>query len=512
MSRNKQLFSFKNKFCISAHDQSGIALPLVLMVLIVLTILGTAGWTASQSSLKQSSLLETNLQCKYLARSAVDATKEAWTAKWIEDPDSVPVSQTFYNKYDETDKKFVQATEGEYNSQDYVIKTVQTYSDGICTITSTAKIGTKTATVKAVSEKLTDTDVSGITDPWYKLNDYNVSIRIRIIPGIWEIGFDLPRWSEWSIMPGSVSQTITDDEGLEYNATYHTTEGKVVIQTDGGRQLFANGTVLEDLKQKTGQTVLGLTDQTLDSFLFILDMFLYRDNIHDLTNALGGNAPFNYSVTGLQAKRIDFECPVNLYWNSSVMPNNIDDWIRDGLRTLGLENLGYFPNPHSLIVSAEIINFTGDLIIGNSAFGNLTLSLPPGGGIPGDEVYRAVAKQNAARNPADRVNLDLIHKDAKYGVVRFGGKVKVEYDTSYANNASLVNGKIFFFCPPDGKALSIGTEPTTFSEINERFGLNITVGPTVEDTRFQTLINKGYLIPASQNDMQNYRNVVFHYE
>ena len=180
------------------------------------------------------------------------------------------------------------------------------------------------------------------------------------------------------------------------------------------------------------------------------------------------------------------------------------------MRTLGLENLGYFPNPHSLVVSAEVINFNGDLTIGNSAFGNLTLSLPPGGGIPGDEVYRAVAKQNTARNPADRVNLDLIHKDAKYGVVRFGGKVKVEYDTSSANNASLVNGKIFFFCPPDGKALSIGTEPTTFSEINERFGLNITVGPTVEDTRFQTLINKGYLIPASQNDMQNYRNVVFH--
>lgn len=510
MSRYNELFGSIKEFYISTYDQRGIALPLVLMLLIVLSILGTAAWTASQSSLKQSSLLETNLKCKYLARSAVDATKEAWTAKWIEDPDSVPVNQTFYNKYDETAKKFVSATEGDYNSGDYVIKTVLTYQDGICTITSTAKIDTKTATVKAVSEKLTGTDVASTADPWYKRYDYNVSLNIWV-PIIGTIEIKLPQWSEWSIMPGTISQTITDDKGMEYNATYHETEGKVVIQT-GGSQLFANGTVLEDLKKKTGQTLLGLTSQTIDSFIFIFDMIRYRNNVHGLINALGDNAPFKYSVTGLQAKRIDFECPVNLYWNSSVMPNYIDGWIRDGLSLLGLENLGYFPNPHSLVVSAEVINFNGDLTIGNSAFGNLTLSLPPGGGIPGDEVYRAVAKQNTARNPADRVNLDLIHKDAKYGVVRFGGKVKVEYDTSSANNASLVNGKIFFFCPPDGKALSIGTEPTTFSEINERFGLNITVGPTVEDTRFQTLINKGYLIPASQNDMQNYRNVVFHYE
>ena len=64
------------------------------------------------------------------------------------------------------------------------------------------------------------------------------------------------------------------------------------------------------------------------------------------------------------------------------------------------------------------------------------------------------------------------------------------------NQVSLVNGKTFFFRPMNDQALSIGTEPTTFSEINERFGLNITVGPTVDDTLFQTLINKGYLIPA----------------
>lgn len=512
MSRYNELFSSIKEFYISTYDQRGIALPLVLMLLIVLSILGTAAWTASQSSLKQSSLLETNLKCKYLARSAVDATKEAWTARWIEDPDSVPVNQTFYNKYDETAKKFVAATEGDYNSGDYVIKTVLTYQDGICTITSTAKIDTKTATVKAVSEKLTGTDVASTADPWYKKERYEVGISI------FEVSIPLTDWQAWSITPGTVSQTITDDKGMEYNATYHTTEGKVVITTDGspdGSPLFANGTVLEDLKKKTGQSVLGLTSQTIDSFRFIFNMVTYQDDTKKILDRLGDNAPFNYSVTGLQAKRIDFECPVNLYWNSSVMPNNIDGWIRDGLRTLGLENLGYFPNPHSLIVSAEIINFTGDLIIGNSAFGNLTLSLPPGGGIPGDEVYRAVAKQNAARkaanNPNDPVvDLSLIDKNAKYGIVRFGGTVEVEFDN--INQVSLVNEKTFFFRPMNDQALSIGTEPTTFTEINRRFGLNITVGPTVDDTLFQTLISKGYLIPATQNDMQTYGNVVFHYE
>ncbi len=504
MSRNKKL-SLKRKLSVSAYNQSGIALPLVLMLLIVLSILGTAAYTASQSSLKQSSLLETNLKCKYLARSAVDATKEAWTAKWIEDPDSVPVNQTFYNKYDETAKKFVSATEGDYNSGDYVIKTVLTYQDGICTITSTAKIGDNTATVKAVSEKLTDTVVSGTADPWYKKERYEVGISI------FGVSIPLTDWQAWSITPGTVSQTITTN-GMKYNATYHTTEGKVVITTDGS-PLFANGTVLEDLKKKTGQSVLGLTIQTVDSFRFIFNMVTYQNDIKKILDRLGDNAPFNYSVTGLQAKRIDFECPVNLYWNSSVVPDI--EWIRDLLRLGGLDNFGYFPNPHSLIISAEVINFNGKLTIGNSAFGNLTLSLPPGGGIPGDEVYRAVAKQNAARkaanNPNDPVvDLSLIDKNAKYGIVRFGGTVEVEFDN--INQVSLVNGKTFFFRPMNDQALSIGTEPTTFTEINRRFGLNITVGPTVDDTLFQTLISKGYLIPATQNDMQTYRNVVFHYE
>ena len=67
-------------------NESGIALPLVLMIMLILILFGTTAYTASQSSLKQSKNLEKNLECKYLARSAVDATKEAWTSKWIRQP------------------------------------------------------------------------------------------------------------------------------------------------------------------------------------------------------------------------------------------------------------------------------------------------------------------------------------------------------------------------------------------------------------------------------------------
>jgi Tfp pilus assembly protein PilX len=437
MSRNKQLFSFKNKFCISAHDQSGIALPLVLMVLIVLTILGTAGWTASQSSLKQASALRPHLQAEYLARSAVDATKEAWTARWLANPAEIDEDEsvTFYTSYDHNTDEFKEETAAN-KDQDGVITTVQEYNAdaGVCTITSSVKVGRRSATVKARSEKVTNTNVSNSSgEPWYDLQEYE-----HWLVGSWWT------WHDWSILPGPDEETITDDDGKTYDATYHHTEGIVVIRTDD-----SNSTLYANI------------------------------------------SPDEFNITGLQAKRIEFECPLNLYFNTSNS---------EVLNT---------PNPHSLVLSAETIVFKQRLVIGDSSFGNLSLALPPGAGLPGNIVYKQVAEANTKRNTG-KVDLDLIDLDARYGVVKFsavdirGSLIGHGQDNDYR----LIENKAFFFRAMDDKALNIGTEPNTFSRIADFF--NIT--DTENDCRFKTLLDKGYLIPATSDDVESYYDILFFYE
>ena len=149
-------------------NDSGIALPLVLMLLVVITLLGTAAYTASQASLKQTTMLRPNLQAKYLARSAVDATIAAWTDEWINSPGSAPAEAHFFTRYDDAADNFVAATDAEAG-QDKVIETTQTYDDttGICTITANATVDGKTAAVTAVSEGLV-TERILIDHPWYE--------------------------------------------------------------------------------------------------------------------------------------------------------------------------------------------------------------------------------------------------------------------------------------------------------------------------------------------------------
>ena len=503
---------------IHLKNESGLALPLVLMIMLILILFGTAAYTASQSSLKQSTNLEKNLECKYLARSAVDATKEAWTSKWIANPETVPTDETFYNKYDATSESFVPATAAEYGN-DYVIKTEQVYNSGtgLCTITSTARIGNHSGTVKAVSEKLTNTNVTGIgSDSWYENHKYQTQISFWVpILGDQTVLFD--PWYKWSIMPGSVKKTVYDDKGLSYDATYHESEGTVVIQTDSNNTkiLYANGTLQEYIQNKTGNTLLGIAENSLKTLFSLFEIVFKPQSLVQLLQK--DDTPINYSVTGLQAKRIEFKCPVNLYYNSSVFPDYIPDWARELLALIGLGNLGFIPNPHSLILSAEVIDFNKDLTIGDSSFGNLTISLPPGGGIPGDEIYRAVAKQNAVRKKANNANdpvvdLRLIDKDAKYGIIHFGGTVKTENRTLGQNIPSLLANKTFYFRPMDNQTLSIGTEKTTFTLLYDRFGSIFQLGDLVEDTTFQTLLDKGYLIRASNDSLNRDGTVVFHYE
>lgn len=457
-------------------NSSGIALPLVLMLLVVFTLVGTAAYTASQSSLKQSARLNPNLQCKYLARSAVDATKEAWTAKFLDDPNKYTASgasdetNTFYTRYYSSDNEFKEepaANEG----KDGVIKTVQTYkaSAGVCTITSTVSIGSHSATVTAESEKLKDTDVSASGESWYEYHEYESRIT------------EYWNWHNWTILPGSTKQTVTDKNGQKYVATYHVSEGIVEITTGTGpwpydSTLYANGTLREDIdtkKWKWGDVIAfinAITSADKAGIIPLLDTWGIR-----------------YSVTGLQAKRINFNCPLNLYYNTSLLP---------------LGKLSPFLNPHSLIVSAETIIFEQQLIIGDSAYGNLTLSIPPGTGIPGEVVYKRLGDANAT--PSDKAKVDLT---AKYGLVKFSD-VKIENSFDSKNNPNLIKNQAFFFRTMDEKVLSIGTEPNTFSVLANFFGWT----KTENDCQLGTLLEKGYLIPATKDDVATYYDVLFFYK
>lgn len=436
MSRDKKLFSLKRKFCLS-YDQRGLALPLVLMLLIVLSILGTAAWTASQSSLKQAAMLKPQLQAKYLARSAVDATKEAWTAKWLANPAEIDEDEsvTFYTSYDHDTDEFKEETAAN-KDQDGVITTVQEYDAdaGICTVTSSVTVKGRSATVRARSEKVTNTNVSDSSgEPWYSLQEYE-----HWLFGSWRT------WHDWSILPGPEEEIITDDDENTYDATYHHTEGIVVIRTgNSNTTLYAN------------------------------------------------ISPDTFNITGLQAKRIEFECPLNLYFNTSNS---------EVLNT---------PNPHSLVLSAETIVFKQGLVIGDSSFGNLSLALPPGAGIPGDVVYKKVAEANTKRS-TDKVDLDLIDLDTRYGVVKFS-TVEIKGSlggNNESNDCKRINNKPFFFRTMDDKALNIGTEPNTFSDIADFIGIT----DTVNDCRLKTLLDNGYLIPATTDDIDSYYDVLFFYD
>lgn len=391
-------------------NDSGIALPLVLMLLVVFTLLGTAAYTASQSSLKQAARLNPNLQCKYLARSAVDATIAAWTDEWINRPNTAPTEALFYTKYDDATDNFVAATNAEAG-QDKVIETTQTYDDttGICTITASATVDGKTATVTAVSEGLVVEQNAQLDNPWYEYHEYEHHF----------FGFTWYTY-DYMILPNPDSnETTTDKDGRSYLASYHYVDGIVNLAAPDNNVVYLDA-------RETG-----------------------------------------YSVIGFQAKRIIYNSPLDLYAMNSALA------------------LLY---PQILIVSAESIDFNQTITIGDSAHGNLSLHLPDGFGISGEKVYHEVSSANQSK-----VNLT-----AKYGLVSFS---TVIINGSFGNNGqpndkNLIQNQTFYFRhPDDADVLNIGTEPGTFSWLEDLFGWTV----SEDDFRFQALLDKGYLIPAPNN-------------
>lgn len=457
-------------------NEHGIALPLVLIILVLFSILSIAAYNASQSSLLQAQRLNPNLRCKYLARSAVDATIEAWSDKWMANPASAPTDETFYTSYNYTSDEFLEDTSAN-EGKDGVIKTEQDFdkTTGICTITSSVKIGTHSATVTAKSEKLIDPGVGGLTNPWYDEVEYE------------SLFFGAGSWKKWSIIPNpdpNYCKNKTDKEGHEYYGTYYVTDGIVNIQlTNASDVLYANGTLREDLLSLSAADYAEMITK-----LIALEMPLTKNGIR-------------YNVTGFQAKCITFKNPLNLYLNTSVG--------RDALLSPHYKILD-LPNPHSLIVSAETIVFDNTITIGDSYFGNLTLSLPPGSGISGEKVYHMVAD-------ADKPIVKQ-HLSDKYGLVTFKN-VDIRgslIGNGQENDPKLISGKTFFFRPvflktADGEtnSLNIGTESNTLNNLTDWLGIS----KTENDFRFKTLLSKGYLVPAPGTiSAETKYDVLFMYE
>lgn len=397
MSRYNELFSSIKEFYISTYDQRGIALPLVLMLLIVLSILGTAAWTASQSSLKQAAILNPQLQAKYLARSAVDATISAWTEEWYADPNNVTTSAHFYTRYDDSTNEFVKSNASE-STKDKFIETTQTYdsSTGICTIISKATVKGKTAQVQAISEPVYS--VTSTPSLWVK-ND-------TIQPNL-----------------DSNYNYSKRKNGVNYYSSYHYSDGVVTVNTSKSN----NTLYLDNATQYNGHRV---------------------------------------NLIGYQAKKIIYNCPVDLYGRTMHL---IPDYDR----------------VYAHIVTAEQIWFMKNITIGDGRYGTLILNLPEGKGIPGQIVYQKV-KNN--KNVRDKVDLD-----ARYGIVRFAGVTVRGSLFDSENYDDNIRDRTFYFREPDGEdVLIIGMEPHTLSEAADWLGIT----NTGRDFRLQKLLQKGLLIPA----------------
>lgn len=411
MSRNKKL-SLKRKLSVSAYNQSGIALPLVLMVLIVLTILGTAAWTASQSSLAQATRLEPAKRAEYLARSAVDATKEAWIVAWLNNSATVPTSADFYTRYDESSDQFVNVPSADIGSHPDIIHTTLAYntSTGICTVEATATVAGISRQIRAVSEELNETSNAELDPPWYIVERESFLW--------WE-------WNEYYIK-GDPDNTVTDSSsGL--TTAYHFVDSIVNVSLPEDEPLYLN-----------------------------------RD--------------FDRRV-GYQAKKILFNCEVDLYSNNTLTS---------------------YQNPCYLVVSAETIDFNRSLTISDGASGALLLHLPEGSGISGEVVYHNL------RNNSDKTKVD---QDAYYGLVSFSN-VDIQGSLFENPREDLIANRTFYFRHSnDADVLPIGIEPTTISSIADWLGIT---DPNA-DFRCQSLISNGYLIEAPANIKADYQ-VLFVYD
>ncbi|MCG8400915.1 MAG: hypothetical protein MJA84_04885, partial [Firmicutes bacterium] len=172
-------------------NENGWALPTVLMVMLVVTLLGTALWQYSVAENLQVTKNEKQMQARYLARAGVEAVRDAWLDSSLGNKPTGKV-ETVYLMLDGTFQKESALSKEQIKSQTigHVSATVS-HDKGEWTITSIGEVDSVSQTVNATSTPL----VYGheLEPPWYNEEDDN-------------------------ILPGPNTQTLSDfDENLMYH-------------------------------------------------------------------------------------------------------------------------------------------------------------------------------------------------------------------------------------------------------------------------------------------------------
>ena len=134
------------------HNQKGFAMPLVLMVMLVISLLGTALWQYSMVETKHVDLNQKQLQAYYLAKAGAEATIAAWLKEPIgQKPAQGTVKKIYYTK----DREFVLTDPGPDKVGEVDIS-IDIDEHDLTTITATAAVDGVTEQVAATTYPYVD--------------------------------------------------------------------------------------------------------------------------------------------------------------------------------------------------------------------------------------------------------------------------------------------------------------------------------------------------------------------
>lgn len=147
-------------------NQKALSMPTVLIVMMIVTVLGTALYAFSQNELLIATRSTDSKQAEYLARSGIEAALEWWKQEKPK-PEGTKNFDRVYMKRDGT----MLLDDPGHEKVGYIDVTVEKDADGTWNITSEGTVNGITKTLKASSGKfMTDEDLTNLDDPWYEWN------------------------------------------------------------------------------------------------------------------------------------------------------------------------------------------------------------------------------------------------------------------------------------------------------------------------------------------------------